>query len=138
MKRKMKLISGLIGLALAAIIGSANIALAQQFPNSAPNILSDLAPNITQNLLQNLLQNKETSFAKQNCLNDKQIQQAVINKKILPLNIVIAKAGIAKSTKILPPIFVCNIDGKLFYQFSILQKNGKAAKLILPATSPVL
>ncbi len=83
------------------------------------------------------IENVSLEIAQQNCLSDAQIQQAVANSQILPLNIVLNNAGIAKGSKVLPPIAVCDVNGVLFYQFSILDKNGKASKLVLPATSPL-
>jgi len=76
-------------------------------------------------------------IAQQNCLSDQQIQQAVQNKQILPLDVVLRNGGIVKTSKVLPPINVCYIDGLLFYQFSILNKNGKAEKLVLSAIAPL-
>ncbi len=73
----------------------------------------------------------------QSCLSDVQIQQAVTNSQILPLNIVMRNAGIDKSSKVLPPISVCDVDGVLFYKFSVLNKNGVVKKLVLPATAPI-
>jgi len=73
----------------------------------------------------------------QNCLSDVQIQVAVQASQILPLNVVMQNAGVNKASKVLPPINVCYIDGLLFYQFSILNKNGKAEKLVLPAIAPL-
>ncbi len=82
------------------------------------------------------IENVNLEIAQQNCLTDGQIQQAVVSSQILPLNIVLTNAGIAKGSKVLPPIAVCDINGVLFYQFSILDKNGKATKLVLPASLP--
>ncbi len=76
-------------------------------------------------------------IAQQNCLSDQQIQQAVQNKQILPLNIVLRNGGVSKTSKVLPPISVCDVNGALFYRFSILDKNGNATKLTLPATAPL-
>ncbi len=121
-----------VGVVLSLLGASslAQVSYAQNI-NLLPNLL---APNgtIPANII--TIQN---NIVAQACLSDKQIQQGVLNKKILPLNIVIKNAGISKNSKVLPPINVCNINGVLFYQFSILGKNGKARKLILPATAPL-
>ncbi|MCF6344586.1 MAG: hypothetical protein L3J15_07955 [Devosiaceae bacterium] len=76
-------------------------------------------------------------IAQQNCYSNQQIQQAVQNKQILPLNVVLRNGGVSKTSKVLPPISVCDVNGVLFYKFSILDKNGKATKLTLPATAPL-
>ncbi len=79
----------------------------------------------------------EEIVAQQNCLSDVQIQQSVANSSILPLSEVLTRGNVAKNSKVLPPINVCYVDGELFYQFSVLSKNGNAQKLVLPATLPI-
>jgi hypothetical protein len=81
-----------------------------------------------------LLRNIEVA---QICLSDEQIQQAVVDGSILTLSEVLLIAGIGKDSKVLPPISVCDVEGVLFYQFSLLNKNGNAQKRLLPATAPI-
>ena len=143
MKKQIKMALLAFALLLGVGVSSANaqVNLLQQiFEAQIPQASQAQLPqnNLPQtNQLQLLPQLQVKIIAQQNCLSAEQIQQAINSKKILSLNIVIANAGIKKTTKILPPISVCKINGVLFYKFSILTKNGKTKKLTLPATAPL-
>lgn len=67
------------------------------------------------------------------CLSGSQIQQAVSGGQILPLNEILARAGIGGGSKILQPVRVCDQGGQFYYQVSVLDANGNARKLVLHA-----
>ncbi len=66
------------------------------------------------------------------CLTDRDIQSSVAAGKILPLNRVLASAGLG-DVKVLPPVKVCKQGGQLSYIISILQ-GGQAKTISLNAT----
>ncbi len=65
------------------------------------------------------------------CLSDRAIQNAVASGKILPLNEILALAGLA-GTKVLPPVKVCDQGGQPYYIVSVLQ-GGQAQSIALNA-----
>lgn len=69
------------------------------------------------------------------CLSGGQIQQAVSSGQILSLNQILARAGVGSGSKVLQPVNVCDRGGQLYYQLSVLDKNGNARKLVLHAVT---
>lgn len=69
----------------------------------------------------------------QACLSGHEIQQAVASGQILPLSEILARAGVSRGSKVLQPVAVCNRGGQFYYQLSVLDKTGKASKLVLHA-----
>lgn len=69
------------------------------------------------------------------CLADTAVQQAVASGQILPLNEILARAGLPRGTKVLPPVRVCDTSGQLFYQISVLEADGNARTLVLHAST---
>lgn len=80
-----------------------------------------------------LLLGASPAAAQSGCLSGSQIQQAVSSGQILPLNQILARAGIGGGSKVLQPVAVCDRGGQFYYQLSILDKNGNASKLVLHA-----
>ena len=66
------------------------------------------------------------------CLSDREIQAAVASGQILPLNAVMAQAGLPPGTKVLPPVQVCDQGGQLFYTVNVLE-GGQARTISLNA-----
>jgi len=73
--------------------------------------------------------------AQNTCLGNAQIQQMVSAGQILPLNEILAHAGLGRGTKVLPPVKVCSEGGALYYQLKVLDGNGAARNLNLNATT---
>ena len=96
------------------------------------NLNTQLSPNLNTQLNLNLV----NVLTAQGCMSNAEIQQAVASGRILPLSTAMRNAGIGGNSKVLPPVAVCNNNGVLFYQFSILDNSGKATRLVLPATGP--
>jgi hypothetical protein len=82
-----------------------------------------------------LILTSNVSAVAQSCLSNPQIQQAVASGRILPLNELKQRAGIQGDSKVLQPVNVCANGNDLFYHLSILDKSGKAYKLVLHAVT---
>lgn len=67
------------------------------------------------------------------CLSGGEIQAAVSSGQILPLPEILSRAGIGGGSKVLQPVEVCDKGGQLYYQLSVLDKDGNARKLVLHA-----
>jgi hypothetical protein len=74
-----------------------------------------------------------TSAAFADCLSTGQIQQAVSSGEILPLNQIVAMAGLEGNAKVLQPVMVCDHGGQLYYELSVLDRSGNASKVRLHA-----
>jgi hypothetical protein len=67
------------------------------------------------------------------CLSGGDIQQAIGSGQIRPLADILVQAGIGRDSKVLQPVNVCDHGGELYYELSILDKDGNARKLRLHA-----
>ena len=66
------------------------------------------------------------------CLDNRQIQEAVSSGQIMSLDSVLASAGIDGSAKILN-VAVCDEGGRLVYHIGVLTASGEAQNLVLSA-----
>lgn len=80
-----------------------------------------------------LLLGSTSAVAQAACLSGGEIQQAVAGGRILPLNEILARAGVGSGSTVLQPVNVCEQGGQLYYQLSVLDKSGNARKLVLHA-----
>ena len=71
----------------------------------------------------------------ENCLSNREIRQEVVDRHILSLGQIKSRAGIGYGSKVLQPVNVCRNGGELYYHLSILDKSGKAYKLVLHAVT---
>lgn len=58
-----------------------------------------------------------------------------MSKQILSLSQIKSRAGIKYGSEVLQPVRVCREEGELYYRLSILDKSGKAYKLVLHAVT---
>lgn len=70
------------------------------------------------------------------CLSPNEIQQATAEGRILPLDAIARRAGVGPGTNIkLLGFSVCERGGGLYYDLSVLGKNGRAGKRAVDAAS---
>ncbi|ODT72124.1 MAG: hypothetical protein ABS75_04825 [Pelagibacterium sp. SCN 63-23] len=70
--------------------------------------------------------------AQANCLDKRQIQEAVSSGQIMSLDAVLASAGVDASAEILN-VQVCDQGGRLVYVIGVLSSDGQAKNLELSA-----
>ncbi|MBU1305509.1 MAG: hypothetical protein KKF33_08315 [Alphaproteobacteria bacterium] len=70
--------------------------------------------------------------AQAECLDNRQIQDAVSSGQIMSLADVLASAGIDSSAKVLN-VAVCDEGGRLVYRIGVLTASGEAQNLVLGA-----
>ena len=73
-----------------------------------------------------------SSVAQAECLDNRQIQEAVSSGQIMSLADVLAAAGIDGSAQVLN-VAVCDDGGRLVYKIGVLTASGEAENLVLPA-----
>ena len=68
----------------------------------------------------------------QECLNNRQIQEAVASGEIMSLAAVLSSAGVDASAEVLS-VQVCTQGGRLVYVIGVLTPSGEARNLVLSA-----
>ncbi len=85
--------------------------------------------------VQNLIQDSAQVLAQNigRCLDNRAINNARANGRILPLVDILRLAGVSRNANILS-VRVCSINGQPFYLVDILRPNGVTRRLVLRAS----
>ena len=70
-----------------------------------------------------------------NCLSGGEIQMAIVDGEIRPLNQILQAAGISGDVKVLEPVRVCLDGGEPYYLLNLLNSDGDARKVVLHAVT---
>lgn len=73
-----------------------------------------------------------STVAQADCLDNRQIQEAVSSGQIMSLADVLSSAGIDGSAQVLN-VAVCDEGGRLVYKIGVLTASGEAQNLVLDA-----
>lgn len=70
-----------------------------------------------------------------NCLSGPEIQAAIADGTIKPLDQILQMAGIVPGVKVLQPVAVCERQGEPYYLLNLLGADGDARKVVLHAVT---